>query len=110
LFEFSGDISAIYSVENVYFEVGGRIGAGMASFSYDSPLYLFGDEIRGDGIGTFFIAAPIGVQVDLGTITIESQISPTLSFHDPETEIGFDNDIVFTKWSLPIAFGIGVNF
>lgn len=110
LFALSGDISAIHELNNVAFEVGGRIGTGVASFAFATPIVLSGTEIDGDGIGTFFIAIPFGLQIDLGAITLESQIAPTLTFHNAETEVGFDNDIAFSKWTIPLAFGVGFNF
>ncbi|MFQ3231124.1 MAG: hypothetical protein ACI9DO_002504 [Reinekea sp.] len=110
IFEISGDISAIKQFNDVAFELGGRMGTGVASFAFASPLNVAGREVRGDGIGTFFLAVPVGIQIDLGTVTVESHLAPTLTLHNAETEVGFDNDIVSAKWSLPLAIGLGINF
>jgi len=104
------DLQWLFPMGDFSLAAGGRLTWGQMLYEFQNPLTIDGNSIEFDGIGYFGIGTAVGLQSDLGPLTFEVQVSPTLYFHNSLTNVGFTNNVVNFSVNMPVSIGVGVVF
>jgi len=104
------DLQWLFPMGDFSLAAGGRLTWGQMLYEFNNPLTIDGNSIEFDGIGYFGIGTAVGLQSDLGPLTFEVQVSPTLYFHNSLTNVGFTNNVVNFSVNMPVSIGVGVVF
>lgn len=110
LFGVDLDIHKIYSRQRLDFVWGARMSWALVSYNFDKPVSINDDVYQGDSIGLFGIGVPAGVQMNVGSLSLEAIATPTVYFHNRLSELGADNNIAFTNVKIPVSAGVGFNW
>ncbi len=110
LFGIDIDVHKIFQQNDLDFLWGARLTSTMLTYNFNSSVNINGDIYDADSLGVFGVGMPMGVQMDVGSFTLEAIATPTAYFHSWNTELGFENDIAFTNFNVPISAGFGFNW
>jgi hypothetical protein len=103
-------VHVLVPVGELEFFYGGRLTTGMFSYEFDTPILVGVETFEGDHLNYFGMGVPAGVKMNVGMLTLEAVAAPTLYFHSFKSMIGFDNDLTFLNWAVPVTVSAGVNW
>ena len=104
------DLHKLYPRNQLDFLLGLRITSAQLGYQLNKSVEIAGTTYDDDSLSVFGIGLPVGVQMDIGSFSLEAIASPTVYFHGFNTYLGFDNDIATTNFNVPISAGVGFNW
>jgi len=107
---FDTDIHKLYTIDSVAFILGARITSAQLAFDFESPLFINGSEITGDSVNYFGLGMPTGLQMEIGSFALEALITPMMVFLNDTSNVGFDNNIGWFNFNIPMSFSAGFVF
>jgi hypothetical protein len=104
------DLAKVVPMDAIDFTIGGRMSFSRLYFDYENPIYIDGQEFRGDALFGFGVGIPSGILWQAEGMSVQLLVTPTWTLYSDITDIGFDNDVIANDFNIPVSLSVGFEF